>query len=139
MSFDEKGIWSFIGIGLATFTGYALVILSRADGGPLTDVNYAPIMLWAIGIAVLASILATIAVAIAKPSEADKRDVRDKEINRFGEYVGGSALGFGMILPLALAMLEADHFWIANSIYLIALVSTLIGGVVKLVAYRRGL
>ena len=139
MSFDEKGIWAFIGIGLATFTGYALVILSRADGGPLTDVNYAPIMLWAIGIAVLASILATIAVAIAKPSEADKRDVRDKEINRFGEYVGGSALGFGMILPLALAMLEADHFWIANSIYLIALVSTLIGGVVKLVAYRLGL
>ena len=139
MSFDEKGIWAFIGIGLATFVGYAVVIVGRADGGSLTDVNYAPTMLWAIGIAIVASILASIAVAIAKPSEADKRDVRDKEIHRFGEYVGGSVLGFGLILPLALAMLEADHFWIANSIYLIALVSTLIGGVAKLVAYRRGL
>jgi hypothetical protein len=139
MSFDEKGIWAFVGIGLATFIGYAVVILRRADGGPLTDVNYAPVLLWAIGIAVLASILATIAVAISKPSEADKRDVRDKEINRFGEYVGGSVLGFGMILPLALAMLDADHFWIANSIYLIALVSTMIGAAVKLVTYRRGL
>ncbi len=139
MSFDEKGIWAFVGIGLTTFIGYAAVILRRADGGPLTDVNYAPVLLWAIGIAVLASILATIAVAISKPSEADKRDVRDKEINRLGEYVGGSVLGFGMILPLALAMLEADHFWIANSIYLIALVSTMIGAAVKLVAYRRGL
>ena len=139
MSFDEKGIWAFIGIGLATFTGYVVVILRRADGGPLTEVNYAPVLLWAIGIAILAAILASIAVAIAKPSEADKRDVRDKEINRFGEYVGGTVLGFGIVLPLALAMLEADHFWIANSIYLIAFVSTLVGGVAKLVAYRRGL
>jgi len=139
MSFDEKGIWAFIGIGLATFVGYAAVILRRADGGPLTDVNYAPVMLWAIGIAVVASILATIAVAIARPSEADKRDARDREIHRFGEYVGGSVLGFGVILPLGLAMVEADHFWIANAIYVVALVSTMIGGSVKLVAYRRGL
>jgi hypothetical protein len=139
MTFDQKGTWAFLGIGVATFLGYAAVIWRRADGGPLTEVNYAPVLLWAIGIAVVASILATIAVAIAKPSEADKRDARDKEINRFGEYVGGTVLGVGLILPLALALLEADHFWIANSIYLIGLVSSVVGGTAKLVAYRRGL
>jgi hypothetical protein len=56
-----------------------------------------------------------------------------------GEYVGGIVFAVGMVLPFALAMTEADHFWIANSMYLAGVLSALAGTAVKLVAYRRGL
>jgi len=35
-------------------------------------------------------------------------------------------------------MLGFDHFWIANALYLSFVASSLVSGVVKLVAYRRG-
>ncbi|MGH9203318.1 MAG: hypothetical protein ACRD2A_18980, partial [Vicinamibacterales bacterium] len=106
---------------------------------PFTEVSYVSTMLWTIGIAIALSIVGHIAVAIAKPSEADKRDVRDKDINRFGEYVGGIVLAVGMLVPFGLAMAEVAHFWIANAIYLAFVQSALTASVVKIVAYRRGL
>ena len=44
-----------------------------------------------------------------------------------------------MAAPLILAAAEADHFWIANTIYLAFVLSTVTGSVAKIVAYRRGL
>jgi uncharacterized membrane protein len=96
-------------------------------------------MLWTIGIAVALSILGNIVVAISKPSEADKSDVRDKDINRFGEYVGGVVLAVGMLAPFVLALTESDYFWIANAMYLAFVLSAFTSSVVKVVAYRRGL
>ena len=72
------------------------------------------------------------------PNDAGKADQRDKEVNRLGEYVGGIVLAVGMIVPFGLAMAEAQHFWIANAMYLAFVVGTLTGTSVKLVAYRRG-
>jgi hypothetical protein len=45
-------------------------------------------------------------------------DQRDKEIYRFGEYVGQSFLVIGGVAALVVAMAEVDHFWIANALYL---------------------
>ena len=64
--------------------------------------------------------------------------MRDKDINRFGEYVGGIVLGVGMVVPLVLAMAEFDYFWIANAMYAAFVLSSLVSATVKLVAYRRG-
>jgi hypothetical protein len=97
-------------------------------------------MLWTIAIAIALSIVGRIAVAAAaKPSEADKSDARDKEINRFGEYVGGVVLAVSMLLPFGLAMAEVDHFWIANAMYAAFVLSALVSSPIKLIAYRRGL
>ena len=46
--------------------------------------------------------------------EAGKSDQRDKDINRFGEYVGGIVLSVCLLVPFGLAMAEGDYFWIAN-------------------------
>jgi hypothetical protein len=86
-----------------------------------------------------AYILGAILVAISKPSEADKSDARDKEIHRFGEYVGGTVLGFAMVLPLGLTLAKADYFWIANAIFAALVLSVLVSSAAKIVAYRRGL
>jgi len=44
----------------------------------------------------------------------------------------------GAIGALAITMLGFDHFWIANALYLSFVASSLVSGVVKLAAYRRG-
>jgi hypothetical protein len=96
-------------------------------------------MLWAIGIGIALSILGSIAVAVSKPKEADKTDERDKQINRFGDYVGGVAFGISMIIPFGLAVTESDHFWIANAIFAGFVLTSILSSTVKIVGYHRGL
>jgi hypothetical protein len=139
MSFEEKGNWVYLVVSVVTYVAYLSAILGRAQDVPLTDVPYVSTMLWTIGIAIALSILGNVVVAISKPSEADKSDVRDKDINRFGEYVGGVVLAVGMLAPFVLALTESDYFWIANAMYLAFVLSAFTSSVVKVVAYRRGL
>lgn len=44
----------------------------------------------------------------------------------------------GALAALVLALAEADHFWIANVIYLAFALSAVLGSVAKIFAYRRG-
>jgi hypothetical protein len=138
MSFEEKGTWVTLLVTVGTYAAYLVIILGRADGNPLPEVSYVSTLLWTIGIAIALQIIGRIAVAIAKPSEADKSDVRDKEINRFGDYVGQSLVVVGGLGALVLAMVEADHFWIANELYVAFVLSGILAAVTKLIAYRRG-
>jgi hypothetical protein len=138
MSFEEKNVWIYAAVSLAAFGAYVVIILGRAQGIPLAEVPYVGVMLWTIGAAIAASIVGRIVVAIAWPKEADKRDQRDKEINRFGEYIGQSFVGVGAVAALVLSMAEVDHFWIANAVYLAFVLSALLGSTAKIFAYRRG-
>jgi predicted membrane protein len=139
MTFEEKVSWVYGAVAVVVFGVYFTSILAQARNTAVSEIAFQQPMVIAIGATVAASILGGILVGISKPSEADKSDARDKEINRFGEYVGGSVLGFGMVLPLGLTMVKADHFWIANAICAALVLSTLVSTIVKLVAYRRGL
>jgi hypothetical protein len=102
-------------------------------------VSYAWVLLWTTIASVVASTVGRTLVETARPSDSRRADVRDKEINRFGEYssrwfvVAGAAAGF------VLALAKADYFWIANSIYLGFVLWAIAGSVVKVIAYRRGL
>lgn len=136
MSFDEKNTWAFGLVALVTYTVYVLVVLTRAGGGPLTEVAYVAPMLWSIGAAVVAGIVANVVISAGNPREAGRRDVRDREIDRFGEHVGQSFLVIGLIAVLVLAMLEVEHFWIANVVYLAFVLSALLGAMAKIAAYR---
>lgn len=138
MSFEEKNTWVYALVSVAAFAAYLVTILGRAQGIPVSEVPYVGAMLWTIGGAIAAAILGRIVVAIAWPRDADKSDQRDKEINRFGDYVGQSFVGVGAVAALVLAMAEADYFWIANAVYLAFVLSALLGSAAKIVAYRRG-
>jgi hypothetical protein len=138
MSFEEKGTWVSVLVTVGAYVAYLIIVLGRADGTPLTEVSYVSTLLWTIGIAIALQILGRIAVAVAKPSEADKSDVRDKQINRFGDYIGQSLVLVGALGALILAMVEADYFWIANELYLSFVLSGILAAVAKLIAYRRG-
>jgi hypothetical protein len=104
----------------------------------VTEIDYQGTLLGVVGAAIVLSIVGMIGIGILSPNDAGKADQRDREINRLGEYVGGTVLAAGMIVPFGLAMAEAPHFWIANAMYLAFVVGTLSATSVKLVAYRRG-
>ncbi|MFI6498257.1 hypothetical protein [Nonomuraea typhae] len=139
MTYEEKGIWVFLLVNAVTFVTYVVIILTRAADGDLAQVPYVSTLLWTLGISIAAAVAGRILVEIVKPSESHRADVRDKEINRYGEYAAGSILAVGMVIPFALTLAGAAHFWIANAMYAVYTLAFLIGPALKLVAYRRGM
>ena len=139
MSYEEKGTWVYLVTSAGAYVVYLVIILGRVMTTPVAEVRYAPVLLWTTLASIVASVAGRTLVETARPSDSRRRDVRDKEIYRFGEYVsrwfvvGGATGGF------ALALAQSDYFWIANVIYLGFVLWAVVGSVVKLVAYRRGL
>src|SRR5262245_17654074 len=146
MSSEERGQWVYLVAIVVTYGAYAIITLGQLGHTAPADIDYAPMILWAIGIGVGLAIIGRIVVEIASriSSEMAGRedgpdaDVRDHDIGRFGEYVAGTVLGVGMIVPFVLTLAELDYFWIANAMYLAFVVAAVVGAAVKLVAYRRG-
>lgn len=139
MSYEERGQWVYLAATTIAYGAYLVLMLGRAGTTPLTEIDYQPLVLWTVGAAIVGSIVGRIVIEVVRPSESHREDVRDREIGRFGEYVSGIILGIGMVGPFVLALVEAEHFWIANAIYLVFVVQAVIGTIIKLVAYRRGL
>ena len=146
MSYEERGVWVYLTVTVGTYAAYVAIILGRADGTPLPAVSYVATLLWSIGIAIAVNIVGRIVVEIVsgiareitRTPDGMRIDARDKEINRFGEYVGGIVLGVSMVVPLGLALADIEQFWIANAIYVALVLSSCVSSVLKLVAYRRG-
>ncbi|NNK38451.1 MAG: hypothetical protein HKP03_08210 [Xanthomonadales bacterium] len=138
MPYEEKSAWIMAGVTIITFAWYAVTVLERAGAQPLQDVPYVATLLWTIGVAIVLTIIAHIIAAAVSPKDAGKVDQRDREISRYGEYIGQSLVVIGGVAAGALAMMETDHFWIANVIYLSFALSAILGSAAKIVAYRRG-
>jgi hypothetical protein len=138
MSSEQKGVWIELVVAVATYVAYAIVVLGEVGRSSWAGAPYAPLMLWAIGASVVATVIVRTIVATVSPKDAGKRDVRDRQIYRFGEYTARWAVIAGALVALLLAILRVDYFWIANEVYLAFFVSAIIAAVVKLVGYRRG-
>ena len=138
MSFEEKSAWIMGVVAAGSYGVYLAIVLGLAGTMPLVDVPYVAPLLWTVGASIALSIALHILMGISSPKEAGKKDQRDREIYRFGEYIGQSFLVIGGVAVLLMAMVETDHFWIANVIYLAFFLSAILGSVAKIVAYRRG-
>jgi branched-subunit amino acid ABC-type transport system permease component len=137
MTHEEKRAWIRLVITALSYAAYVAVVVSRADGRPLTDVPYAAPLLWSIGVSIVASIVVETGISIANPKASRDKDVRDRQIGRFGEYVGQSPLIFGATAALGMALADWDRFLIANVIYLGFVLSAILGTATKLFLYRR--
>jgi cell division protein FtsW (lipid II flippase) len=136
MSFDEKNTWIFLLTSLCGFAVYVLLIALQS--GPWTEAEYIAPMLWTVGVAILANIAGRTVIAALSPEDADQRDHRDRETERFGAYVGQSFIAIGGIIALILSMCKIDHFWISNTLYVGFVSSAIFGSMARLAAYRRG-
>lgn len=140
MSFEEKSTWVMLALVTLVYGGYFTVVLGDiAALESVSDIAYRGLMLGTVVVLVVLATISHIVIAISNPSDADGSDERDREINRFGEYVGGYVLGVGALVGLGMAMFEMDHFWIANAILAGLVVSEIVSGLTKIIAYRRGL
>jgi hypothetical protein len=146
MSNEEKGQWVYLVAVVVTYGAYLVIIAGQLGQAAPADIDYAPAILWAIGISIALAVVGRIAVEIVSRISAEiaghdeglEADVRDRDIGRFGEFVAGAVLGVGMVVPFALTLAAFDYFWIANAMYLVFVAAAIVGAVVKLVAYRRG-
>lgn len=139
MSYEEKGVWAYVVAALGSFTVYSVVVLRRSAGGPLADAAYVAPMLWTLAVSLVLSVLVRIVLEAVRPSDSSLADARDKEITRFGDWIGGYVLAIGAAGVLALTLVEADHFWIANALYTAFVLQAVVSSAVKLRAYRVGL
>jgi len=139
VSFEEKSTWVYAVIAVVLPIAYFATILPQLATTPVADIDYQVPLLAVIGLAIGLAIVAAIVIAITAPDEAGRSDQRDKDVNRFGEYVAGIVLGVAAVVPFLLAIAEAEHFWIANTLYLAFILSAVAGSAAKIVAYRRGL
>ena len=139
MSFQEKSTWVMGAIMLIVYGWYFSVVFGQIGDQNIAEIAYRPLMLTTVLALVVLAAVSHIIIAVAAPDEADRTDVRDREINRFGEYVGGYVLGVGALVSLGMAMFEFDQFWIANALLLALVLSELVSLGTKAVLYRRGI
>ncbi|WP_433500475.1 hypothetical protein ACQP1K_09385 [Sphaerimonospora sp. CA-214678] len=139
MAHEEKRAWISLVVAMLAYTAYVITVLSQAGGGPLPDTPYAAALLWSVGGAIAASILAEIGMAIVNPRASRVVDARDREIGRLGEHIGQAFVIIGALAAMLMAMAGWDRFWIANVIYLCFVLSALLGGIAKIAFYRRSL
>ena len=139
MSYEEKGVWAYLFSSAGAYVAYLAIVVPRLVHTPAAHVSYlVPLLLTTLASVFIATVVRS-ALEVARPSDSSKADVRDRDIARFGGYasrwcvVGGATAGFFG------ALVHWDYFWIANVIYLGFVLWAVVGSVVRLVAYRRGL
>jgi hypothetical protein len=138
VAFQEKRAWVMALVSIAAYAAYAVAVLSRRGTGALEDAPYVTALLWSVGAAIAANVVLQVPLSMTARQEAGARDERDREIHRFGEYIGQSFLVVGGVAALVLAMTDADQFWIANALYLAFVLSAVLGSVARIAAYRWG-
>ena len=137
MSYEEKSTWVMGVLAVLGYGTYLTIVLGQLGSTPLTEVDYVPALLWTIGGSIVVSIV--IHIFLGAKKNADKRDPRDREIYRTGEYIGQSLIAMGAVAAMLMAMFEFDTFWIANTIYLAFVLSAILATIAKAVFYIKGM
>jgi hypothetical protein len=137
MTHEEKRAWIRLVVAVLGYTTYVVIVVSREDGHRLASAPYAGALLWTVGAAIVASILIEIAMGVVNPGASRVKDERDREIGRLGETVGQSFVVIGAVAAMLMAMADWDRFWIANVIYLCFVLSAILGGITKVIVYRK--
>ncbi len=139
MGYKERGTWIELLVAVGVFIWYAGRILGAAESVPLAEVAFRGPMIRAVVISVVATIVANILYAILTGGADTKEDQRDRQVSRFGDWVGMWPLVGGALTGLVLAMYEQEHFWIANSLYVGFVFSSVTSSIARLIGYRSGM
>ncbi|GEC76137.1 MULTISPECIES: hypothetical protein [Microbacterium] len=143
MVFEERNAWAGLILTPLVMIVYVVLVLQDAGGGPLTDVDWFPLMLWVIGGGIVVTIAVTIGwgliAGIKDPDGVGRSDIRDRDISRMGGRVEQGFVVIAGLGVIALCAVGADVFWIANTMFAGFAVSAFIGCIARVIAYRRGL
>ncbi|MCK2025166.1 MULTISPECIES: hypothetical protein [Microbacterium] len=143
MVYEERNVWAGLIISPIVLVAYVVLVLQQAAGGPLTAVDWFPLMLWSIGGGIVGTILLSVAWGILAgmrdPDGVGRSDIRDRDIGRMGARVEQAFVAIAGLGVIVLCGIGADVFWIANTMFLGFFVAAVVGGIARVIAYRRGL
>lgn len=143
MVYEERNVWTGLVVSVIAITLYLVAVGQQAAGGPLTSVDWFPLMLWTIGGGIVATVVLSIAwgmlAGARDPDGVGRSDIRDRDISRMGGRVEQAFVALAGVGVIVLCAVGADVFWIAHTMFLGFGVATVIGGIARVVAYRRGL
>lgn len=138
MTFNEKSQWAYAFAAFVTSAVYFTWLAIRWADQPVDLIDYRTALLWTIGISMLIHALGTGMARGSVPKGQDKSDPRDREINRRGDAISFYVFSSLAAIPLILGLLEADAFWITNSLFAAFAFTAVLGVVLKAVLYRKG-
>lgn len=136
MAFMEKSNWVVLVVAVPTLLVYLALVVPQVISAGIAEASWVQPMVFAIVGFIVANVLGNVVAAASNPGEADKKDQRDREISHYGERVGSWLIIAGSIATLVLAMAKADHFWIANTIFLGGMAASIVSSAAKIAAYR---
>ena len=143
MVYEERNVWASLIVSVIGMIVYVVIELQQAAGGPVTDVDWVPIMLWTIGASIVGAIVLSILwgmlAGMRDPEGVGKSDQRDRDIAHMSTRVGQAFLVIAGLGVIVLCAFEADWFWIANTMFFGFAISSIVGGIASVIAYRRGL
>lgn len=143
MVYAERNAWSSLVVSVIAMVVYVIILIQRAEGGSLIEVQWVPLMLWTIGISIAAAIIVSIVWGIIHgmrdPDDSSITDDRDRDISRMADRVGRAFLVIAGLGVIVLCALEVELFWIAHTMFFGFAASAIIGGIAQVVAYRKGL
>ena len=143
MVYEERNTWAGLIVMIFMIPAYVIIVLQQAAGRPLVDVDWVPIMVWTIGISIVATIVLSIVWGIfagmREPQGVGKSDQRDRDIAHMSSRVGQAFLGIAGPGVIALCAIAAAWLWLANARVFGFAVSALVGGIASVIAYRRGM
>lgn len=143
MVYEERNAWAGLIVSPIVMIVYVTLVLQQAAGGPLTDVDLFPLMLWVIGGGIVGTIVLGIVwgmIAGAKePDGVGRSDIRDRDISRMGSRVEQAFVVIAGLGVIVLCAVGADVFWIANTMFAGFAIAAVVGGIARVTAYRRGL
>lgn len=143
MVYEERNAWTSLIVSVIAVTAYVVIVVQQAGGGSLTAVDWFPLMLWTVGLSIGAAILVSILWGLLAhrrdPEATGRSDVRDRDISRMGSRVEQAFIVIAGLGVIVLCALDADVFWIANAMFAGFAVSSVVGGIARVIAYRRGL
>lgn len=140
-SFEEKSVWIQLVstvLGLGAYFVVAGLLLSK---GVTALPAYVPLFFVAVVLMVIVLAAGHAATAIANRREAERggrRDERDRLIGWRAESNSGWLLAVGVVAAVAGMLFSVENIWIAHLLLLSLFLSEVLGFVLRIVYYRRG-
>jgi len=136
-SFEERSVWIQL-VGMVLGLGaYFVVAGLMLRGGVTTLAAYVPLFIAAVVLMVIVLVAGHIAAAvIGKPEDKDERD---RLIGWRAESNSGWVLAAGVFCAITGMIFSIENVWIAHLLLVSMFLSEMLGYILRLVYYRRGM
>jgi uncharacterized membrane protein len=139
VGFQEKMAWAMMLILIVTGVAYYGVIYQAADALGQFPPPILPLMIGYVVLLVIASVVASILIAITKPSEANTDlDEREQLIQFKGEAWSGRAMGFLIICALIDFGVNGDGNRLFHLVFATMIISQIAEYGLQIFFFRRG-